>query len=107
MSKIQQPFDQVLAAWAREAFEKAYGENEIDLSGVGIVATGNPDFGDYQCNAAMSLAKILKKAPRTVAEQAMAAVPVPPIVPPLLTVKRSVPAATLSDPVVPLISSVP
>ncbi|WP_353259368.1 arginine--tRNA ligase [Prochlorothrix hollandica] len=34
-----------------------------------VVAAKNPDHGDYQCNAALGLAKTLKQAPRAIASQ--------------------------------------
>jgi len=63
-----------LATWMQAAFTALYGE-AIDVSGVGVVATGNAAFGDYQCNAAMGLAKVLKVAPRAIAERLVAEAP--------------------------------
>lgn len=40
---------------------------EIDAE-VEVTATANASFGDYQCNSAMKLAKLLKLPPRAVAE---------------------------------------
>jgi arginyl-tRNA synthetase len=40
----------------------------------GLRLAGDPQFGDYQCNAAMALAKTLKIKPREVAERIKAAV---------------------------------
>ena len=57
-----------LSEWLRSAFEKTYGESGNDFSGISAVATSNPDFGDYQCNDAMSLTQILKKSPRDIAQ---------------------------------------
>ncbi len=34
-----------------------------------VVPTNNPNFGDFQCNVALSLAKELKKKPREIAEK--------------------------------------
>jgi len=39
-----------------------------------VVASKNPEFGDYQCNAAMGLSKRVGKPPREVALQILAAV---------------------------------
>lgn len=39
----------------------------------GVRAAGDPKFGDYQCNAAMPLAKTLRAKPREVAERIKAA----------------------------------
>ena len=52
-----------------QAFEKATGEAlspQIQLS-------GKPEFGDYQANGAMAAAKALKRKPRDIAEQVVAA----------------------------------
>ena len=63
-----------LTAWIQAAFAALYGET-IDVSGVSVVATGNAAFGDYQCNAAMGLAKALKVPPRAIAERLVAEAP--------------------------------
>lgn len=55
----------VLAGRVVEAMRKAYG-NEIGDDPKLTPAT-RPDFGDYQCNAAMSLSKKLKAKPRDIA----------------------------------------
>ena len=39
-----------------------------------VRAAGDPKFGDYQCNVAMSLARLLKAKPRDIAERIVAAV---------------------------------
>jgi len=33
-----------------------------------VIETGKPEFGDYQCNSAMSLAPVIKRKPRDIAE---------------------------------------
>ncbi len=63
-----------LTAWIRTAFAALWGD-DLDLSGVGVVETGNARFGDYQCNAAMGLAKSLRQAPRAIAEKLVAEAP--------------------------------
>ncbi len=57
----------LLSEWVESVFQEMIGG---DVSGINleVVPTANPEFGDYQCNAAMSLAKVLKKAPRAIAE---------------------------------------
>ncbi|HAS81537.1 MAG TPA: arginine--tRNA ligase [Verrucomicrobia bacterium] len=69
----------VLTAWMQSAFSACYGES-TDVSGIGVVATANPAFGDYQCNAAMGLAKLFKTSPRTVADAVVVAAPPHPAV---------------------------
>lgn len=63
-----------LTAWMQAAFAALYGD-AIDVSGVSVVATGNATFGDYQCNAAMGLAKVLNVPPRAIAERLVAEAP--------------------------------
>jgi len=70
----QQTVTKMLSEWIRSAFVQQFGE-DLDLSGIGVVETANSQFGDYQCNAAMSLAKVLKKAPRAIAEELVANTP--------------------------------
>lgn len=55
----------VLAARVVDAMQKAYGE--AAGSDPKLTPATRPDFGDYQCNAAMSLGKKLKAKPRDVA----------------------------------------
>jgi arginyl-tRNA synthetase len=52
-----------LAGAAREAFPGA------DVAAVTATATAQEGFGDYQCNAAMALAKALRRPPREVAAE--------------------------------------
>ena len=71
--ECMQTVTQVLSTWIRGAFDRAFPDAETDFENVGVVATANPEFGDYQCNAAMSLAKVLKCSPREIAQRAVAA----------------------------------
>ncbi len=64
----------MLSDWVRSAFTHQFGD-DLDLSNVGVVETANAQFGDYQCNAAMAMAKVLKQAPRAIAEQVVANAP--------------------------------
>jgi len=70
---------EALSAWIRAAFVQQFGD-DLDLSGIGVVETANSQFGDYQCNAAMSLAKVLKQAPRAISEALVANAPAHPAV---------------------------
>lgn len=55
----------ILSSRVLEAMAAAYGdEYAIDSK---LTPATRPDFGDYQCNAAMSLSKTLKAKPRDVA----------------------------------------
>lgn len=49
------------------ALEKAFGSEYKDTDPL-VVPASNPQFGDYQANIAMSLAKQLKQPPRAIAE---------------------------------------
>ena len=70
----KQTITEMLSEWIRSAFVQQFGD-DLDLAGIGVVETANAEFGDYQCNAAMSLAKALKKAPRAIAEELAANAP--------------------------------
>jgi arginyl-tRNA synthetase len=56
----------MLNEWMQLSFKSAYPE--LDVSDVVVVATSNADFGDYQCNNSMSLAKELRKSPRMISQ---------------------------------------
>eukprot|EP00177_Eucheuma_denticulatum_P006635 GFKZ01012063.1.p1 GENE.GFKZ01012063.1~~GFKZ01012063.1.p1 ORF type:complete len:673 (+),score=107.93 GFKZ01012063.1:98-2116(+) len=55
----------VIASRVVEAMKRAYGDNAGDDPK--LTTATKPEFGDYQCNAAMSLSKKLKVKPRDVA----------------------------------------
>ena len=59
---------QILGEWTKTAFKKSFDGTGVDFSRISVAATSNPEFGDYQCNDAMSLAKILRKNPREIAQ---------------------------------------
>jgi len=61
----------MLTEWLRERFREVFGELGSGAAAVRAVATANPDFGDYQCNAAMTLARQLKRPPREIAAAAL------------------------------------
>ncbi|MDQ2098901.1 MAG: arginine--tRNA ligase [Tychonema bourrellyi B0820] len=58
-SKLKARFD--------KAFTAAFGESASGIDPM-LTAASNPNFGDFQCNAAMSLGKKLKKSPRAIAQ---------------------------------------
>ena len=62
-----------LTGWLREAFLRAFPDVASAEEAIYAVATSSAEFGDYQCNAAMGLAKALKCAPRQIAERVVAA----------------------------------
>ena len=61
-------FEERLSAWTTDAMKSAFGLEDSDVH-LGVAPTNNDKFGDYQCNAAMELARVLKKAPRQVAQE--------------------------------------
>ncbi|MCA1809732.1 MAG: arginine--tRNA ligase [Kiritimatiellia bacterium] len=67
-----------LSAWMRQAFQDCCPPE--DLAAIATAPAANPDFGDYQCNAAMGLARRLRQAPREIAAAAMAGAPACPAV---------------------------
>lgn len=50
-----------------KAFTAAFGESLAGTDPM-LTAASNPNFGDFQCNAAMTLAKKLGKSPRAIAQ---------------------------------------
>ena len=58
----------VLAARVVSALTRAYSELDGEKVDPMVAATAKPEFGDYQCNAAMVLAKRLRCKPRELAE---------------------------------------
>uniref|UniRef100_A0A7S1TKW6 arginine--tRNA ligase n=1 Tax=Erythrolobus australicus TaxID=1077150 RepID=A0A7S1TKW6_9RHOD len=59
------------------AMRVAFGEDVVGAAM--LTAATKPEFGDYQCNAAMGLAKTLKLKPRDVATKIVEALDVAPI----------------------------
>jgi arginyl-tRNA synthetase len=59
-------YRQVLAHEVSAALGRAFGA-EADGADPMVTPATRPDFGDYQCNAALALAKRLKAKPRDVA----------------------------------------
>ena len=57
---------QQLKARFEKAFTAAFGESYAGTDPM-LAAASNPKFGDFQCNAAMSLGKKLGKSPRAIA----------------------------------------
>lgn len=72
-----QPVDRMLSDWARQAFEKAWPQAVAQIPAMSVVQTASAEFGDYQCNAGMAVARFLKKPPRDVARAVLAGSPLP------------------------------
>ena len=61
-------FEERLSVWTTETMQTVLGLEDSSVK-LGVSPTNNAKFGDYQCNAAMELAKVLKKAPRQIAQE--------------------------------------
>lgn len=72
-----QTLEQEFSDWAFAAFAAAFPDAALVRDEVSVVATSEKGFGDYQCNAAMGLARVLKQAPRAIAEAAVQAIEAP------------------------------
>ncbi len=64
----------ILSKLMQAAMEHAF-PGQLNTFTATVTETANPEFGDYQCNDAMSLAKLLKKKPRDVASELLNALP--------------------------------
>lgn len=58
--------DASLAAWLQAGFEKAFGADAAGTA-LRVLPATDVNFGDFQCNDAMGLAKKLHQAPRAIA----------------------------------------
>jgi len=77
---MERTTEATLAAWMREAFQRAFPEAGPHLAAVTVVPATAEQFGDYQCNQAMALAKALRRTPREIAAAVAAAAPPHPAV---------------------------
>jgi arginyl-tRNA synthetase len=73
MNQQHQSILSLLASSFRAAIAETTGKSPEEVNAM-IRPAGDPKFGDYQCNVAMSLAKELRAKPREVAERVIAAV---------------------------------
>ncbi|MBN2302394.1 MAG: arginine--tRNA ligase [Lentisphaerae bacterium] len=58
----------VLSEWMKTMFESTFTDVKYDFSQITVVPTGDSQFGEFQCNNAMAMAKDLKKSPRQIAQ---------------------------------------
>jgi arginyl-tRNA synthetase len=72
-------FEERLSAWTTGAMQSVFGLENADVH-LGVTPTNNEKFGDYQCNAAMELTRVLKKAPRQIAQEFVDAAQLPDFV---------------------------
>ena len=63
-----QTLEQELSLWMRQAFAEVFPQADVAALPLNVVATAEAAHGDYQCNAAMAAAKLLKLKPRDVAQ---------------------------------------
>ncbi len=61
--------EEKLNNWLREALVRAFPESTADADTIAVTPATDEQFGDYQCNAAMGLARVLKTNPRQIATQ--------------------------------------
>ncbi|WP_292664239.1 arginine--tRNA ligase [Nitratifractor sp.] len=69
-----------IKATLNQLFSRALEHLEIPSASVSVVEAGKPEFGDYQFNGAMALAKQLGKAPRQIAQEIVEALPAHPMI---------------------------
>ncbi len=79
MSETVHTCETQLAQWLQGAFQAAFGEALQTGLAIRVQSSTDPRFGDFQCNDAMQLAKVLRQPPRAVAEAAVQALPLPPM----------------------------
>lgn len=60
--------EQNLTAWLREGFVRAFPDHPDAAGQVEAAVATDARYGHYQCNAAMGLARVLRQAPRAIAE---------------------------------------
>ncbi len=65
-----------LKAAFQKAILKTYPTLKEDELSLDVTPSTNPSFGDYQCNSAMKLTKLLKEPPRAIAEKIIQALDV-------------------------------
>jgi arginyl-tRNA synthetase len=59
--------EQTISKWIAELFVSAFPDYDFSSTSVNVVPTADEKFGDYQCNLAMSLAKVIKTSPVRIA----------------------------------------
>ncbi|MDD5482763.1 MAG: arginine--tRNA ligase [Kiritimatiellae bacterium] len=69
IEKMNVPANMLLTDWMRLNFKRAFPDADHGAVPLHVTHATRPEFGDYQCNAAMTLAKVLKMPPRAVAAQ--------------------------------------
>lgn len=80
MGEPQRTLEQQLTAWAEQAFADAFPGTDLSGAVLAVQVTGDAAHGEYQCNAAMALARTLRRPPRAIAEAVLAGSALPPVV---------------------------
>lgn len=65
----KQTTEQELSNWIQHEFERLWPEDDLDGTPLQVSPATDEKFGDYQCNAAMGLAKVLRRSPREIAQR--------------------------------------
>lgn len=74
---MNETIEQALSAWASTVFRDLFSEIPADFA-VEVGPSTDDEFGDFQCNAAMALARVLRKSPKAIADAFVAAADLPP-----------------------------
>ena len=72
--------EDILTDLLRQRFAAVFPESPEAAMAGRVTAAANPDFGDFQCNDAMALSKILRMPPRAIAEKVVSGASFPGIV---------------------------
>ena len=71
--------ESVLVSWLRDGLSAAFGDAAANVS-LRVSPATDPKFGDYQCNDAMALAKVLHLAPCAIAQKLVEGRELPPAI---------------------------
>ena len=72
--------EDVLTALLRSRFVAAFPDRPETASAGRVTASTNPEFGDFQCNDAMTLSKVLRLPPRAIAEKVVSEASFPDVI---------------------------
>ena len=67
-----QTIKEILSTRLRDAFAAAFPDADLAALPLDAIPAGDESFGDYQCNAAMAAAKLLRQPPRAIADRVAA-----------------------------------
>jgi arginyl-tRNA synthetase len=68
MKKTLLSIEKQLSDWCAETFASCFPDADLSGINLGVSPSRNEQFGDYQCDAAMKLAKALKSNPRAIGQ---------------------------------------